>query len=62
MKNFKRSRNLLLLAGFCFVISTILAFESNQFILIPILDAIASICFFAGAYNYHKKIAKGNKD
>ena len=27
-----------------------------------ILEAIASICFFAGAYDYHKKITKDNKD
>jgi hypothetical protein len=58
MKNFKRSRNLSLLAGFLFIINTILLLASNQFILVPILEAIASICFFAGAYDYHKQINK----
>jgi hypothetical protein len=62
MKNFKRDRNLLLLAGFLFIINTIWALASTQFILVPILEAIASICFFAGAYDYHKKITKDNKD
>lgn len=62
MKNLKRSRNLSLLAGFLFIINTILAYASNQFILVPILESIASICFFAGAYTYHKKITKDNKD
>jgi hypothetical protein len=62
MKNFKRSRNLSLLAGFLFIINTILLLVSNQFILVPILEAIASICFFAGAYDYHKKITKDNND
>jgi hypothetical protein len=62
MKNFKRSRNLSLLAGLCFIISTIIALVSNQFILVPILYAIASIPFFAGAYTYHKRITKDNKD
>lgn len=62
MKNFRRSRNLSLLAGFCLIISTIITLESNQFILVPVLYAIASICFFAGAYTYHKKITKDNKD
>lgn len=56
MKNFKRSRNLSLLAGFGFIISTIIALESNQFILVPILYVIASILFFAGAYTNHKKL------
>jgi hypothetical protein len=62
MKNFKRDRNLSLLAGFLFIINTIWALASTQFILVPILEAIASICFFAGAYDYHKKITKDNKD
>lgn len=62
MKNFKRDRNLSLLAGFGFIICTGIALGSNQFILVPILCEIASICFFAGAYTYHKKITKDNKD
>lgn len=62
MKNFRRSWNLSLLAGSCLIISTIITLESNQFILIPVLYAITSICFFAGAYTYHKKITKDNKN
>jgi hypothetical protein len=62
MEDFKRSRNLLLVAGCCSLISTILQLASNQFILAPILNIAACICFFMGAYTNHKKITKDNKD
>lgn len=62
MKNFKRSRTLSLLAGSLSLINTIIALEGNLFILVPILNAIASICFFVGAYTYDKKITKDNKN
>lgn len=56
MKNFKLSRNLWLIAGFCFLLSTILQLASNAFVLVPILNVITCILFFINAYLNHKKI------
>lgn len=54
MKNFKLSRDLWLLAGACFLVSTILQLES-KFILIPILNGVTCILSFVNAYVNHEK-------
>jgi hypothetical protein len=61
MKNYRLARNLLLIAGLIELINTVLLLRSNLTVIVPILSALATACFFISAYTYDKKINQTNK-
>ncbi len=62
MNKYKISRNLWLVAGFCFLITLILNLSHNKLWILPILNGFACILCFVNVYIYHKKAIKDNED
>jgi len=66
MKKFKLSRNIYIICGFGFLLSTFLQLsifqlKANKFVFVPITYGIICVLMFITAYIYHKKIIKDNK-
>ena len=62
MKNLKLSRNLWLVAGFCFLLSFILNLTENKSTLMSILNGFTCVLSFINAYITDKKITNNNDD